>query len=157
MNLRQADGSDMAAVQQISSEAYIPAYQAICGFVPKPAFEDYRSRIEHGDVWILEVDGQPIGVAVPEERPDHLLVYSIAVRPEYQRKGYGAALLRFADERAAAIGVSEVRLYTNQRMERNIALYRRHGFAEVGTRPHPSRPGDVLVDMVRTLKPDSSV
>jgi hypothetical protein len=48
--------------------------------------------------------------------------------------------------RNAAIGVAEVRLYTNKRMERNIALYRRHGFIEVVTRPHPSRPGDVLVD-----------
>jgi hypothetical protein len=38
MNVRRADGSDVAAVQRISAEAYIPAYQAICGFVPKPAF-----------------------------------------------------------------------------------------------------------------------
>jgi ribosomal protein S18 acetylase RimI-like enzyme len=38
-------------------------------------------------------------------------------------------------------------------MERNLALYRRHGFVEVGTRPHPSRAGEVLVDMVRPLKP----
>ena len=157
MKLRRADPSDLGAVQRISAEAYTSAYQTICGFVPKPAFEDYRPRIDRGEVWILEMDGQPIGVAVVEDRPDHLLVYSIAVSPHEQRKGHGAALLRFADEHAAAIGRPEVRLYTNQKMERNIALYSRHGFVEVGTRPHPSRPGDVLVDMVRTLRTDSSV
>lgn len=86
-----------------------------------------------------------------------MLLYSLAVKPEEQRKGHGAALLRFADQHAAAIGVLEIRLYTNKRMERNIAWYRRHGFIEAGTRPHPSRPGDVLVDMVRKFRPDSSV
>jgi ribosomal protein S18 acetylase RimI-like enzyme len=67
------------------------------------------------------------------------------------------ALLHFADKQAAAIGRPEVRLYTNEKMERNIALYRRHDFVEMGTRPHPSRPGDVLVDIVQTLRQDSSV
>jgi len=36
-------------------------------------------------------------------------------------------------------------------MEKNIALYQRHGYAEIGTRPHPSRVGEVLVDMVRAV------
>jgi ribosomal protein S18 acetylase RimI-like enzyme len=155
--VRRADLSDLGAVQRISADAYAPVYQAVCGFIPKPAFEDYRPRIDRGEVWLFEIDGRPIGVAILEERPDHLMIYSIAVTPDQQGKGHGAALLRFADKRAAAIGVSEIRLYTNQRMVGNIALYRRHGFAEVGTRPHPSRPGDVLVDMIRTLRPDPFV
>jgi ribosomal protein S18 acetylase RimI-like enzyme len=152
MTIRRAELSDLESVQQISADAYIPVYQAICGFVPKPAVEDYRPRIERGEAWLLEEGNQPVAVVILEERPDHIEVYSIAVRPEAQRKGFGAMLLRFADQRAAAIGVSEVRLYTNTRMERNIALYRRHGFVEVGERPHPSRPGDVLVDMLKTLR-----
>jgi ribosomal protein S18 acetylase RimI-like enzyme len=151
--VRRAGPSDVSVVQQISADAYIPAYTAVIGAVPKPAFEDYTPRIQRGEVWILEVDGKAIGVAVLEEKTDHLLVYSIAVRPEEQRKGYGPVLLQFAEQRAVAIGVPEIRLYTNQRMERNRALYRRQGFVELGTRPHPSRAGEVLVDMVRALKP----
>src|SRR3984893_3650732 len=155
--VRRAGPSDVGVVQQISADAYIPAYKAVIGAIPKPAFEDYTPRIQRGEVWILEVDSEAVGVAVLEERADHLLVYSIAVRPEKQRKGYGAALLQFADQRAIAIGVPEIRLYTNQRMEQNLALYRRHGFVEVGTRPHPSRPGEVLVDMTKMLRPSTSV
>src|SRR5712691_2226220 len=33
---------------------------------------------------------------------------------------------------AAAIGVEEIRLYTNLHMARNVALYRRHGYVEIG-------------------------
>ena len=40
-------------------------------------------------------------------------------------------------------------------MEKNIALYRRHGYVETGTGPHPSRVGEALVDMVRTLPPNA--
>jgi ribosomal protein S18 acetylase RimI-like enzyme len=60
-------------------------------------------------------------------------------------------LLDFADQRAIGLGLREVRLYTNERMVGNLRLYRRHGFVEIAKRPHPSRPGQVLVDMVRRL------
>jgi ribosomal protein S18 acetylase RimI-like enzyme len=82
--------------------------------------------LERGEVWILEIEGEPTGIAVLEGNTDHLLIYSIVVRPEAQRKGYGKALLDFADKRAIELGLCEVRLYTNEQMERNLRLYRRH-------------------------------
>jgi ribosomal protein S18 acetylase RimI-like enzyme len=81
----------------------------------------------------------------------HLLVYSIAVLPSEQGLGHGSALLDFADRCAVALGLGAIRLYTNVRMEKNIAFYRRHGYTEIGTRPHPSRSGEMLVDMARTV------
>ena len=154
--LRRADQSDLAVVQEISADAYIAAYVPMLGYIPLPAEEDYGPRIERGEVWLLACDNKDVGVAVLEERPDYLLVYSIAVRPAEQGKGHGRALLDFADQRAIALGLAVIRLYTNVRMEKNIALYRRHGYAETGTRPHPSRVGEVLVDMVRAVPPSAS-
>src|ERR1700757_3988290 len=154
--LRRADQADLAVVQEISADAYITAYLPVLGYIPLPAEEDYRPRIERGEVWLLACGGRDVGVAVLEERPDHLLVYSIAVRPAEQGRGHGSALLDFADQRAAALGLAVIRLYTNLRMEKNIALYRRHGYVETGTRPHPSRVGEVLVDMVRAVPPSAS-
>ena len=151
--IRRAYPGDADAVQRISSDAYIPPCTAVLGTVPKPAIENYGPRIERGEVWILEIKGEPTGIAVLEENTEYLLIYSIAVRPEAQRKGYGRALLDFADRRAIELGLCEVRLYTNEQMERNLRLYRQHGFIEVGKRPHPSRPGQVLVDMLRKLPP----
>jgi ribosomal protein S18 acetylase RimI-like enzyme len=122
------------------------------GYVPLPAEEDYSPRIARHEVWIIEKDDIAVGVAVLEGSPDHLLVHSIAVRPTEQRRGFGNALLDFADRRAAELGVPEVRLFTNSRMQRNIALYRRHGYTEVGVRPHPNRSGQMVVDMVRPVR-----
>jgi hypothetical protein len=36
----------------------------------------------------------------------------------------------FAEERATAYGLSEVRLYTNEKMHENLAVYARLGFEE---------------------------
>jgi len=149
--IRQAGASDTETVRRISAEAYIPAYMAVLGTIPKPAVEDYGPRVERGQVWILEIEEEPIGIAVLEANADHLLIYSIAVKPYAQRKGYGRALLDFVDNLAIELGLYEIRLYTNDRMERNLTLYKRHGFVPAGKRPHPSRPGQVLIDMVRLL------
>ncbi len=151
--LRRAEPSDAGTVQRISAEAYALAHLAVIGAVPKPATEDHRPRIGRGEVWILEAQGDPRGIIVLEEKPDHLLVYSVAVGPGHQGRGHGAALLSFADRQARASGVQALRLYTNRRMERNVALYRRCGFAHIAERPHPSRPGEVLVDMEKKLLP----
>ncbi len=110
--IRRAALSDLQTVRKISADAYIPAYQSTIGAVPKPAFEDYRPRIEQGQVWLLEAAGEVVGVMVLEENPDHLLVYSIAVRPDCQGRGYSTALLRCADQRARTCETREVRLYT---------------------------------------------
>jgi len=155
-SIRLAELPDTDTVQEISAEAYVPAYQAAIGAVPGPASEDYRPRIGRGEVWILESAEGPAGVAVLEILPDCLLIESIAVRPRFQARGYGSELLAFADQRAIAAGLPEVRLYTNRRMERNIRLYRKCGFFEIGMRPHPSRPGEVLVDMAKVPAPRSA-
>jgi ribosomal protein S18 acetylase RimI-like enzyme len=148
---RSAVAGDAALVQTISAEAYIPAYLAVVGFVPKPAFEDYSDRIKQGNVWVAELEGEPCGVLVLEPAPQYLTIYSIAVLPRRQGAGLGKALLSFAENCALDASLSEIRLYTNPRMKRNLALYRVSGFAEIGRRPHPSRPNEFLVDMAKTL------
>src|SRR5262249_15346670 len=142
MTIRLATPADLDTVQRISADAYIPAYLAVIGAVPKPATEDYGPRIARHEVWLLEQDGAAQGLVVLEPKADHLLVYSVAVAPAAQRRGHGAALLAFADARAGLLGLSEVRLYTNVRMEANVRLYGNCGFTEVGRRPHPSRAGE---------------
>jgi len=99
--IRRADQSDLAVVQGISADAYIAAYVPVLGYIPLPAEEDYGPRIERGEVWLLACGDGDVGVAVLEEHRDHLLVYSVAVRPTEQGKGHGGALLDFADRRAA--------------------------------------------------------
>ena len=150
--IRIAHSFDALVVQDISVEAYIPAYQAVIGAAPKPAHEDYTDRIERGEVWILDSEDGPSGVVVLEPTADYLLIYSIAVRPQHQGRGYGKLLLAFAEQQATVSGLPEMRLYTNRRMEQNLGFYRNFGYSETGTRPHPHRSGEVVVDMVKPLR-----
>jgi len=151
INIRPALPSEADLVQRISAAAYIPAYAAVIGTAPKPAFEDYRARIARKEAWLLEDARLPVAILILERHPDHLLVYSVAVLPDHQGRGHARALLAFAETEAASTGVPELRLYTNRRMTANLELYRRCGFRDTGARPHPSRPGEVLVDMTKRI------
>lgn len=150
--VRVARLSEAGVVQEVSAAAYIPVYQPIIGAVPKPAREDYTSRIERGEVWVLETGSSLAGVVVLEPAADHLMLYSVAVHPRHQGQGYGRLLIAFAERRAAAIRLPEVRLYTTTLMEQNLAFYRSCGYSEVGIRPHPTRAGAVIVDMVKSVR-----
>lgn len=145
--IRRAAPADALLILSISHEAYTAAYLATIGGVPKPATEDYGPRIERGEVCVLADAGRPAGVLVLEVKPAHLFVYSVAIRPEHQGKGHGAALLAFAEQHARASGLPALQLHTNQRMTRNIALYRRSGFVQIDSRAHHRLTGEVLIDM----------
>ncbi len=148
---RLAVANDARSVSDISRKAYVPAYEPVIGTAPKPAWEDYSQRIADGCVWLAEIGGETAGVLVVEKGPGFLLIYSIAVDPAFQGKGLGLALLGQAEKVAAGMGLDELRLYTNSRMEANIRLYHRAGFHRTGERPHPSRAGEVLTDMSKSI------
>lgn len=149
--IRPAASEDLDVVSSISAAAYIPAYAKLFDWTPKPATEDYLPHICRGNVWILEqADEGPCGVLVVEEEPDHLLVYSVVVKPTCQGRGYARALLTHSDNLARYHSLGEVRLYTNTQMTDNINFYESCGFVKAGTRPH-SRPGIVLQDMVKQI------
>jgi ribosomal protein S18 acetylase RimI-like enzyme len=154
--IRKAAEADLDVVRSITADAYLP-YEATIGVVPIPALEDYRPRIARGEVWLLEGDDGIAGLIVLEEKLDHVLIYSVAVRPDLHGRGHGRRLLNFADQRAREIGMAEVRLYTNQRMVRNIEIYERSGFAVTGTRAHPTRAGHVVVDMAKRINPPTTI
>lgn len=80
-----------------------------------------------------------------------LTVYSIAVSPPYQSRGLGKVLLAHAESCTAAKRLREIRLYTNKRLLRNIALYERYGFIRKGEPPHPSRRGEILLDRYKHI------
>lgn len=148
--MRLARSEDLAAIVALTEAAYAP-YNAILDAPPIPVTEDYAPRIERGEVCLLKSDDKLAGLLVLERHPDHSLIFSVAVSPAFQGKGFGIALLKHADEQTRLWGLPEVRLYTNARMERNIALYLAYGFHETGRRPHPYRPGWTIVDMSKTV------
>ena len=148
--MRLARPEDLTAIVALTEAAYAP-YNAILDAPPIPVTEDYAPRIANGEVWLLESGGEPAGVLTLERHADHAMIFSVAVSPAFQRKGFGTKLLNHADQQTRLWGLPEIRLYTNAKMERNIALYLAYGYRETGRRPNPYRPGWVLVDMAKPV------
>lgn len=143
--MRLAAAGDLDHVVALTSAAY--AIHDGLDQSPLPVSEDYAPRIARGEVWLAGADG----LIVLETHPDHLLIFSVAVRPEAHGKGVGRAMMAFAEERARAARLAEIRLYTNARWAENISLYERIGYTETGRRDNPARPGWILVDMAKRL------
>ena len=148
--MRLASSEDLAAIVALTEAAYAP-YNAILDAPPIPVTEDYAPRIETGEVWLLESGDELAGVITLERHEDHAMIFSVAVSPAFQGKGLGIKLLNHADQQTRLWGLPEIRLYTNAKMERNIALYLAYGYRETGRRPNPYRPGWVLVDMAKAV------
>lgn len=154
--MRLARSEDLAAIVALTEAAYAP-YNAMLDAPPIPVTEDYAPRIANGEVWLLESGGELAGVLTLERHQDHAMIFSVAVSPAFQGKGFGIKLLNHADQQTGSWCLPEIRLYTNAKMERNIALYLAYGYRETGRRPNPYRPGWVLVDMAKPVDETTTV
>ena len=134
-SIRRASTADLTAIQRLIADAYTKYIERI-GRPPAPMTADYGAALEHSRVWLLESGDAIIGVLVTEDRGDHLLLETIAVASSAQGSGYGRLLLDRAEGDAAELGLSEVRLYTNEAMTENLRFYPRHGYRETGRALH---------------------
>ena len=124
--------------------AYAPYVERI-GKEPAPMGADYGAAISAGQVVVVRrvsgpvtepsaTQGEVLGLIVTEAFTDHLLIENIAVSPAAQGLGVGGMLLEHAYAEARALGLAEVRLYTNAKMTENLSYYPRRGFVEVDRR-----------------------
>ena len=130
-SVRPAEREDAAVVRDLVRMAYSKYVERI-GKEPAPMLEDYDALIRAGEVWVWDEGGEVLGVLVMRPAEDHLFVDNVAVAPGHQGRGLGRELLAFAEERAEREGLPEVRLYTNEKMHENLAVYAKLGFEETG-------------------------
>jgi ribosomal protein S18 acetylase RimI-like enzyme len=129
--IRPAEPGDAAAVRDLVRAAYAGYVERI-GKEPAPMREDYAALIRAGEVWVLAEGGEVLGVLVIRPAEDHMFLGNVAVAPGHQGRGLGRELVTFAEGQAVAYGLPEVRLYTNEKMHENLAVYARLGFEETG-------------------------
>lgn len=128
-DLRKAVGADRPAVEAIVAAAYAPYIPRI-GRKPGPMLDDYDALIREGCVHVIVSGGLVQGILVLRPEQDAMLLENVAVSPVAQGRGYGRILLDFAERTAAAAGFPAIRLYTNEAMTENVALYARLGYVE---------------------------
>lgn len=83
---------------------------------------------------VLVENSSIVGVIVTIAEPDHLMIENVAVASTAQGRGHGRTLLEHAEQQARALGLPQVRLYTNAAMTENLTLYPRIGYVEVARR-----------------------
>jgi ribosomal protein S18 acetylase RimI-like enzyme len=127
--IRQAGPGDVPALRAIASAAY-EKYVARIGRAPASMTADFATAVRNQQAWAAVEDSQVVGYVVLMVQPGHLLLANVAVLPTAQGRGIGARLLAWAEDRARSLGLSEIRLYTNESMTENLAYYPRHGYTE---------------------------
>ncbi|MFY0477484.1 GNAT family N-acetyltransferase [Achromobacter marplatensis] len=127
--IRLATPDDIPVIERIVAEAYFP-YIARIGATPGPMRDDYAARVAQGVVHVLEEDDAIRAVLVLIPEADCLLLDNIAVSPSAQGNGHGRVLLHYAETFARQMGYSVIRLYTQEKMTENIAIYLRYGYVE---------------------------
>jgi len=127
--IRQATTADADWLTSCTDEAY-GVYVSILGRKPMPMTVDYLAALDDFDVWIAEHNGSNVGLLVLQHERDHTVIYSVAVQPDCSGQGIGKLLLRHAERVAEGKGFKLLRLYTNEQMKRNLAIYRGIGYVD---------------------------
>ena len=122
---------DAGEVLTLQRAAYVGEAMLYDQFLP-PLFEtlDEVRAVLAGDVLVLGIrDGGRL-IATVRVKPDGEIA-RLAVAPDRQHEGLGTRLLEAAIERGGTW------LFTGDRSEANLRLYRRHGFEETHREPVP--------------------
>jgi ribosomal protein S18 acetylase RimI-like enzyme len=127
--IRRAGLDDVDALRAIATAAY-QKYVPRIGRNPAPMTADYAQAVRDQQAWAAIQNGSIAGFAILIPRPGYLLLDNVAVLPAAQGHGIGARLLALAEDHARSLGLSEIRLYTNEAMTENLAYYPRHGYTE---------------------------
>ncbi|MEU5523103.1 GNAT family N-acetyltransferase [Streptomyces sp. NPDC047860] len=137
--IRPAVATDVPEVKAVIDAAFRP-YIARIGVVPVPMEADHAANVAAGRVFVAEEPhgaagtARVAGLVVVEPREDHLYLDIIAVRPDAHGTGLGRLLLEFVDAHARALGLPEIRLYTNAMMWENQQIYPKFGYEAVERR-----------------------
>lgn len=153
--IRRAGPDEAAPVRSIVREAFFDLYRDFDHPAPRPTTLDYAPLIAKGEVWMIDAaigpSFEPVGAMILREEPGYLFLDIIAIRPRHQHHGHGRAALNFVETHAAALGLAEIRFYTNTMIERNIAFYRSLGYVETARWAHAKRPGEIYVDFAKAV------
>jgi ribosomal protein S18 acetylase RimI-like enzyme len=135
------------------------AYEAVPNGWPldedgyRAELRDVRGRITSSVVACAYLDGQvvgcityvPPGTPLDEHGGTEPSIRMLAVGPSAAGRGVGAALVRWAIERASAERFGRLSLYTAEPMQIAQAMYRKLGFRREPDRDWTFRPGRTLL------------
>lgn len=132
--IRKACLDDVAKINAIAQASYAIYLQRMAQ-KPYPMLEDYQKCTNNGQAYVLQTEREIVAyVVLLSEDNKNLLLDNIAVDPRFQKKGFGIALMNFAEEEVRRRNLAAIRLYTNAVMTENISWYKKLGYREIDRR-----------------------
>jgi ribosomal-protein-alanine N-acetyltransferase len=146
MTVRAAQAADAAAVAAIEALSFSDAWSE----------KDIESMIHasYTRCFVALVEDTVVGYLLTSFLPPEAEILRIAAHPDARRRGVGHALMGHFLSLAEEQGIHAVFLEVRSKGTAARALYRSHGFADIGVRPAYYRaPVDDAVLMRRDMPP----
>lgn len=155
MVIRRAAEADLRAVESIYDEIHAAeeAGRQTIGWLRGvyPVRATAEAALGRGDLFVLEDEGTVWGAGIinrsqgdaygqvrwPHDAEDArvCVLHTLVISPRRAGWGYGRAFLAFYEQYARQSGCVALRLDTNAKNAAARAMYRRHGYVEVGVVP----------------------
>lgn len=126
--LLPATAEDADAIRSLTREAY-SKWIPVIGREPLPMTADYEKAVKKHRIDLLYIGGKIVALIEMIPKADHLLIENVAVSPAFQGRGLGRKLLTHAEQVAASLRLSVIKLYTNKLFTENLRLYQKLGYA----------------------------
>lgn len=150
MKIRPATSKDVAALNRLVNSAYrgdssrrgwTTEADLLDGIrTSEPALEKMIQKPE-SVILILEEEAQLKACVYLEKQEDVLYLGMLTVRPELQGKGFGALLMKAAEEKAVETDCRSIQMTVITARESLINYYKRKGYRDTGERkPFPNNP-----------------
>ena len=106
-----------------------------------------------GYICLASIDGTIVGTAglVPVQPSGPGNVYELvkmSVAPSFRGQGISKLLVRHCLDKARAIGVSRLVLFSNSQLQTAISLYTQFGFQHVPVEDSPFQTADVKMELI---------
>lgn len=128
--IRKAIDSDASDLNNCMQLAYSVYQERMMGDRLPPMDIDYALEIRDYPTWVVEKDKKIIGGLIMMFEDDHASLANIAIHPEFQGKGIGNALIRYAETISKDKNYTTIRLATHVLLTENISLYHHLGWKE---------------------------
>jgi len=137
--------SDLDQILSIETSSF-NSHDAYC-------LEDFRSWfMRNPDLFLVaEIDGRIAGYGISRILADKADLASLAIHPEYRRRGVGSAMLEETVRRVKAYGIPQITLEVRKTNEDGFRFWKKMGFVPTGELPGFYEDGETAIQMRRRI------
>jgi GNAT superfamily N-acetyltransferase len=135
LQLRDATDDDAESIAGLVNRAFLVERFFVEGDRTSPAA--VSRLLETGSFLLGELDGRLVACVYVESRAERSYFGMLSVDPSRQGEGLGRRLVEAAEDRCRGQGCRVMEIHVVDVRQELPPLYRRLGYAEIGTEPFP--------------------